>query len=287
MKKAVKRIFLFIMLLCCCIVFTGCGGNSNSYDDADVSNLHITVYNNVINTETNSYSTRASINNSDLRLFFNDIEFQGHSSDSENNYVFTNVMYTSKAYEMTNADASSTIIIALTTGETLYKIEFANIDLPVNLSIRSENGKIVMYNGANPVHILKVNDKTDGYTDLTEVIEVKIEKYNSTTAKVTFYNVLKQGIKLDYTYWKISALNSELDPIESWTNEENSSSTKLNISKPQGTDNYYLISLTESGLASAHSHNLANTIVGIDYITDSNHKDLVSTYVLRQGIYRP
>ena len=287
MKKAFKRIFLFIMLLCCCVVFTGCGGNSNSYDDADVSNLNITVCNNVINTETISYTSRASINNSDLRLFYNDTEFLGHSSDSEKNYVFTNVMYTSKAYEMTNANTTSKIVIALASGEKLYEIEFANIDLPMNLFIRLENDKIVMKNGANPVYILKVNGKTDGYTDLTEVTEVKIEKYDSTTAKVTFYNVLKQGIKLNYAYWKISALNSKLDPIQSWTNEENTSSPKLIISTPQGIDNYYLISLTESGIASAHSHNLDNTIVGIDYITDSEHNDLVSTYVLSQGIYRP
>ena len=293
MKKVIKKISLIIMLLFTCIVFTGCGGDTNSYDNADVNNLNITVYNNVINTGTNSNSTRISINNSDLRLFYNDIEFQGHSYDKEKNYVFTNVMYTSKAYEMTNAYATSTIIIALTNGEKLYKIEFANIDLPVNLSIKLENGKIVMHNGANPVVIIKVetNGVVEEYTDLKEVKEVKIEKFDNTTAKITFINEAKQGIKLEFKSWKISALDSNLEPFHSWSSEDNKSSRNVEINGPIGTDNlkYYLVSLTSEGesIASSYKRDLTNTIVGIDYIRDADHNDLVPSYVLEQGIYRP
>ena len=137
-----KKFIQFILLVCCCIVFTGCGGNSNSYDGA----YRITVSESIINDGL-AAAIRTSSSDSvarDITLKFNDIEFPGHSFDSKGNYIFTKVMFEQDAYEMTSRNPS---VIKLYNGsdtEPLATIEFERlVSLPQNIDISmNKNGDI-------------------------------------------------------------------------------------------------------------------------------------------------
>ena len=71
-----KKVFLFIMLLCCSIVFTGCG-NSNSYDGQAVETINIIVNKNMMDIAVASASTsyRYSEAEGDISLLFNNVIF--------------------------------------------------------------------------------------------------------------------------------------------------------------------------------------------------------------------
>lgn len=292
MKKLLKKSILFIMLLLTCIVFTGCN-NTDSYDDSEVSTLKVTVDKNLINGSNSS--ERASYDPNNLNLYYNGIIFQGHSLDSDGNFVFTNVMYSDKAYEMSNPTTTTTTIL-ITVGDNkntpMYTIICKNIkNLPTNLHINLRNKLLNMTNEGKPVRIVKVNnDIYNSYANLDEIEKVNINKYNSDrkTAKVTFYEdkTSNQGVAIDYEScsWKITAFNSNLEPLCSWTKSDNDTSNNLNIQEVnEDNTTYYIISLTSSGISESKSHNLDNTIVKIDYIRKDGKE--IDTDVLTEGMW--
>ena len=287
MKKLLKKSILFIMLLLTCIVFTGCN-NTDNYDDSDITTLKVTVDKNLINGSNSS--ERASYDLNNLNLYFNGTLFQGHNLDTEGNFIFTNVMYTEKAYEMSNPATMTTILITVGTDTKLYNIVCENIkELPTSLFISLKNKLVKMVNNGNKqVFIQSVNGETDGYVDADEITRVKIEKYenNNLKAKVTFYNGFNQSKKIEYDSWKISALNEDLDVLQSWTKSSNdNASLNLNLDEiVSGNDIYYIVSLTSLGKNAARSHNLDNTIVKIDNIRLKD-KDQVDTGVLEAGMW--
>ncbi len=294
MNKLLKKSILFIMLLFSCIIFTGCAGNADSYDDSEVCTLKVTVDKNLINSNSEqSANTRASFDLNSLNLYFNGVLFQGHSLDSDSNFVFTNIMYKDKAFEMSNPASKTTILI--TVGENkntpMYTVVCKNIiNLPTNLHINLKNNLLNMTNEGNSVKIYKVNtDIYDSYAELDEIEKVKIEKYkDNLNAKVTFYDNKNsnQGVAIDYEScsWKITAFNSKLEPLRSWTKSDNDTSNNLNIQEVNKDDTtYYVISLTSSGISDANSHNLDNTIVKIDYIRKDGKE--IDTNVLNEGAW--
>lgn len=296
MNKLLKKSILFIMLLFSCIIFTGCAGNADSYDDSEVCTLKVTVDKNLINSNSEqSANTRASFDLNSLNLYFNGVLFKGHSLDSDSNFVFTNIMYKDKAYEMAQLASRTTILI--TVGENkntpTYTVVCKNIiNLPTNLHINFnlKNNLLNMTNEGNSVKIYKVNsDIYDSYAELDEIEKVKIEKYkNNLNAKVTFYDAetSKQGVAIDYEScsWKITAFNSNLEPLYSWTKSDNDTSNNLNIQEVnEDTTTYYIISLNSSGISDAKTHNLDNTIVKIDYIKKAGKE--IDTNVLNEGTW--
>ena len=287
MKKLLKKSILFIMLLVTCIVFTGCN-NTDSYDDSEVSTLKVTVDKNLINGSNSS--ERASYDPNNLNLYYNGIIFQGHSLDSDGNFVFTNVMYNDKAYEMSHPATMTTILITVGTDTPLYNILCANVNnLPTNLYISLTKDKLIkITNEGYSVAIKKVNEDEDNYSQAMDTVtKVLIEKNgNNLNAKVTFYNEYGMGIDLDFDSWKISALDEDLEVLHSWTKTENDyTSSNLNVVKEvSGNNTYYVVSLTSMGMSAAKSHNLDNTIVKIDYVRKEG-KDVVDTGVLEAGMW--
>ena len=183
--------------------------------------------------------------------------------------------------------------ILITVGDNknspMYNIVCENIkELPTNLNIRLNNKLVkIVNNNNNQVSIQSVNGETEGYTDADEITKVSIEKYgNNLNAKVTFYNAFNQSKKIEYDSWKISALDTDLEVLHSWTKSSNeNTSSNLNISENvSGNDIYYIVSLTTLGKSAAGNHNLDNTIVKIDYIR-LNEKDQIDTGVLEAGMW--
>lgn len=279
-----KKLFLSILLLCCCVVFTGCGGNSNSYDGA----YKITVSKNIINDETVSSSRAATSGTKDIELFLNGVEFPGQSFDSDQNYVFTKVMYEQDAHKVLSG-ASTTVSIFSVDGEKrkeILSIVFQRVtSLGEGLFIKKTGGSYIVINGTTQKEVIQVNG--ENLVDLDEITGVEISKLSSLSAKVTFRNILKESKKLDFDSWKISALDSNLEEIHSWTSEKDSSDKKLEISFVNDiTEKYYTINLTSSGITSANGHNLDNTIVKIDNIRKDGH-DVVDTGILEQATWYP
>ena len=296
MKKLLKKSILFIMLLLTCIVFTGCAGNSDSYNDSDVSTLKVTVDKNLINGSNSS--ERASYDLNNLNLYFNGVLFQGHSLDSDGNFVFTNVMYTQIAQDKLYKKKYSTIKISV--GEIKnpdddeivmpYTIEFANIDLPADLHIYLNNKLVGMTNQGNQVHIKSVNGEDEGYEDPEKITKVKYEKYNNNnlTAKVTFYNAFNESKDIgEYNSysWQITIKNPDSGNIVSWTSEDNKSSKYLDIQKEGSEKNpYYIIYLTSLGKDKIGNHTLDDTNVKIDYIKNGSD-NVVDPSVLQKGTW--
>ncbi len=269
-----KKFIQFILLVCCCIVFTGCGGNSNSYDGA----YRITVSKNIIDAESNSSSRAATSGAKDIELFLNGVEFPGHSFDSDKNYIFTKVMFEQEAHEILSG-ASTTVNITINGNEVLSLVFERITSLSEGIYIKKlSDGSYLVRNGSVNKKIIK--DGEHYLVDLDEITNVEISKISSLSAKVTFRNILKESQKIDFDSWKISALDSNSVPIKSWTSEKDSSDKKLNISyESELGEKYYIINLTSSGVDSANGHNLDNTSVKIDYIRKDGH-DVVDTGIL-------
>ena len=289
-----KKVFLFIMLLCCSIVFTGCG-NSNSYDGQAVETINIIVNKNMMDIAVASASTsyRYSEAEGDISLLFNNVIFDSYRIDGEGNYIFSKVMYDSIAYQMVSGNTTPNIIIKF--GNREVNIECSSMNVPKNLQIYVLNGKVHVSDEGNNIEVISVNG--EDYVDRNKITKVKIEKYSDTEAKVTFYNVLGEGKEIVkdkelssvLLTWKISALDSKRDPLKSWEKSDNDRSANLQII-PYGTDGnkYYIISMTSLGNEAAHGHNLSDTMVKIDYIRYDGW-DLVDTGLLssEDSIYKP
>ena len=278
-----KKLFLSILLLCCCIVFTGCGGNSNSYDGA----YKITVSDNIINGDLVESSRAVASERKNVDLYLNEVKFPGHSFDSEGNYIFTKVMFDQEAQDVLSGGASTNVSIY--DGEVrIFSIDFEKvIDLNKGLFIKkTSDGSILVVNGNETKTIIKINDEP--MVDLDEITKVEISRLSSLSAKVVFRNILKESQKLDFDSWKISALDSNLETIHSWTSEKDSSDKKLDISYVSEItgEKYYTINLTSEGVSAAGSHNLDNTIVKIDYIRKGGF-DVVDTGILEQATWKP
>lgn len=266
-----KKLFLFIMLLCCSIVFTGCSGTGNSFDgDSSVNNYRITVSREIIDSAVESlYFERAASTseNRNVKLYFNNIEYPGHSFDTDGNYIFTKVMYAEDSYKMLSG-ASSTIKLYVETLSKPVVIVFKALsELPTDIFIDNigEGIKIVGNNTDIPVYYY--NDKEQ--SGLKKVESVKIEKLNSMTAKVTFFNALGKGVSIDYTSWKISGVDIETGDSGSYTYTENETNSYFLVTPcVAGDSSYYTITLTNKGesKADAANHTLDNTEITINEI---------------------
>ena len=272
-----KKFIQFILLVCCCIVFTGCGGNSNSYDGA----YRITVSENII--DEGSSSSRAVISGTkDVKLFLNGVEFPGRSY-SEGNYTFTKVMYEQEAYQILEG-ASTTVSITINGSET-FSIGFEKVtSLNEGIYIKKNtNGSYIVSNGTVVKTVIMIN--RNPIVDVDDITDVEISKLSSLSAKVTFRNILNESKKIDFDSWKISALDSNLDTIHSWTKEKDNDDQKLEILY-NSIEKYYTINLTSNGVSAARSHNLDNTRVKIDYIRKGG-LDVVDTGILEQATWMP
>ena len=266
-----KKLFLFIMLLCCSIVFTGCSGTGNSFDgDSSVDNYRITVSREIIDSAVESlYFERAASTseNRNVKLYFNNIEYPGHSFDTDGNYIFTKVMYYDDSRKMLSG-ASSTIKLYVETLSKPVVIVFKALsELPTDIFIDNigEGIKIVGNNTDIPVYYY--NDKEQ--SGLKKVESVKIEKLNSMTAKVTFFNALGKGVSIDYTSWKISGVDIETGDSGSYTYTENETNSYFLVTPcVAGDSSYYTITLTNKGesKADAANHTLDNTEITINEI---------------------
>ena len=266
-----KKLFLFIMLLCCSIVFTGCSGTGNSFDgDSSVDNYRITVSREIIDSAVESlYFERAASTseNRNVKLYFNNIEYPGHSFDTDGNYIFTKVMYYDDSRKMLSG-ASSTIKLYVETLSKPVVIVFKALsELPTDIFIDNigEGIKIVGNNTNIPVYYY--NDEEQ--SGLKNVESVKIEKVNSMTAKVTFFNALGKGVSIDYTSWKISGVDIETGDSGSYTYTENETNSYFLVTPcVAGDSSYYTITLTNKGesKADAANHTLDNTEITINEI---------------------
>ena len=147
------------------------------------------------------------------------------------------------------------------------------------------DGSYLVRNGSVDKEIIKNGEEY--LVDLDDITDVEISRLSSLSAKVVFKNILKESQKLDFDTWKISALDSNLEPIHSWTSEKDGADKKLDISFVNDIEEkYYTINLTSSGISSANGHNLDNTIVKIDYIRKGIH-DVVDTGILEQATWKP
>lgn len=289
-----KKLFFLITLLSLCIISVGCGGSSNSSNGSAIKNLTVRVANNIINSQQQA-SDRASIALSDVKLFFNGVEFPGHSM-LDGDYIFTKIMYEADALQMISNSKTSNIKISFNQQEIKIDFEKAKA-IPENLMIKLNNntGKVAVSNNGNDLTVIKVNDEE--YVSLDEIVKVSIDKLGDLSAKVTFFNILDEGLLIDYDEWKITGYSSYTSesvntPLKSWTRTLNNTDKKLNINS-SGTvgNNWYEITLTNEGEASAKSYNLNNTFIKIDYIrkkdANDNLKDVVDTGILQNAIYRP
>ncbi len=269
-----KKFIQFILLVCCCIVFTGCGGNSNSYDGA----YRITVDKAIINGNNASLRMAEASGTVDVTLKYNGVEFPGHSFDSDGNYIFTKVMSGEDIAQMTSRQPS---IIEISSG-LIHTIKFQVLDpLPQKIVISMNNqGGIKMYgsNGVIDVYFYD-DDKQDGYY---KVKDISLKKENSLTAKVTFYNSLGKTIPINYNSWKITASNSKGNSV-TWTSEQNSSDIIINECDNGDDEAYYTITLSSKGEGIVGSHSLDDTSVRIDEIKDSEGKSVLTDELLSKA----
>ncbi|MBQ3643459.1 MAG: hypothetical protein II961_02580 [Candidatus Riflebacteria bacterium] len=287
-----KKLFLFIMLLCCSIVFTGCSGTGNSFDgDSSVNNYRITVSREIIDSAVESlYFERAASTseNRNVKLYFNNIEYPGHSFDTEGNYIFTKVMYYEDSLKMLPG-ASSTVKLYIETLSKPAVIVFQDLsEIPTDLFIdKTGEGINILANNTNPLDVYYYNDVEQ--SGLKSVKSVKIEKLNSMTAKVTFFNALGKGVSIDYTSWKISGVDIETGDSGSYTYTENETNSYFLVTPcVAGDSSYYTITLTNKGesKADAAEHTLDNTEIKIDEIK-KNGNDVLKSDVLKTAVYHP
>ena len=285
MKKVIKKISLIIMFLFTCIVFTGCGGDTNSYDNA----FRITVSKKIIDDKLaaldNSKSSRLAVDKTNVKMKFNDVEFPGHAFDSNGDYIFTKVMYESEAYK-TASNKTSIIEFYITSdggsNTTFATIEFEKqVPLPQNINISiNNNGNIVMVgsNGSIDVYYY-CGEPQEG---LKKVKDISLEKINKLKAKVTFLNTLGDGVLIDYDYWKITAIKENNDSV-TWTSSQNKSDKNLIIEEVKNGDSYYYtFTLSSKGEGLVGSHNLDNTSIIINEIKNDG-KDVLSADILSRA----
>ena len=268
-----KKLFLFIMLLCCSIVFTGCSGTGNSFDgDSSVDNYRITVSREIIDSAVDSlvFERAASTSeNRNVKLYFNNIEYPGHSFDTDGNYIFTKVMYYDDSRKMLlQGAASSTIKLYVETLSKPVVIVFKALsDLPTDIFIDNIGEGIKMVGNNTDIPVYYYNDEEQ--SGLKKVESVKIEKVNSMTAKVTFFNALGKGVSIDYTSWKISGVDIKTGDSGSYTYTENETNNYFLVTPcVAGDSSYYTITLTNKGesKADAANHTLDNTEITINEI---------------------
>ena len=289
-----KKLFLFIMLLCCSIVFTGCSGTGNSFDgDSSVDNYRITVSREIIDSAVDSlvFERAASTSeNRNVKLYFNNIEYPGHSFDTEGNYIFTKVMYYDDFRKMLSMAATSTIKLYVETLSKPVVIVFQDLSsiLPTDLFIdKTGEGINILANNTNPLDVYYYNDVEQ--SGLKSVKSVKIEKVNSMTAKVTFLNALNKGVLIDFDYWKISGTDMHSDNSGSYTYTENETNSYFLVTPcVAGDSSYYTITLTNKGesKADAAEHTLDNTEIKIDEIK-KNGNNVLKSDVLKTAVYHP
>ncbi len=290
-----KKLFLFIMLLCCSIVFTGCSGTGNSFDgDSDVNNYRITVSREIIDSAVESlYFERAASTseNRNVKLYLNNIEYPGHSFDTDGNYIFTKVMYYDDFRKMLSV-GSTTIKLYVETLSKPVVIVFQAIqdlgELPTDFFIDKTGEEInILANNTNPLDVYYYNDKEQ--SGLKSVKSVKIEKVNSMTAKVTFINALNKGVLIDFDYLKISGVDIHSGNSGSYTYTENETNSYFLVTPcVAGDSSYYTITLTNKGesKADAAEHTLDNTVIKIDEIK-KNGKDVLDSNALNTAVYHP
>ncbi len=281
-----KKLFLSILLLCCCIVFTGCGGNSNSYDNA----YRITISKEIINKGDSGESSRAATSERrDVKLFLNGVEFPGHSFDSDGNYVFTKVMYNQEANEICSHDTSSFIELFEGSSELPFDTtEFESL-VPLFQTIIAyigDDGKIHMFGGNREISIYNHNgEEQEG---LKKVEKVEIEKVDSLTAKVTFKNGKGECVDIGfYDSWTISGTDiTDNTKSASYTYNENKKKTYFIVEN--FNKGVYNISLTSDGetKATLGNHTLNNTEITINEIKNGD-KDVVDPSILKKAVYRP
>ena len=283
-----KKLFLSVLLLCCCIVFTGCGGNSNSYDGADSTAYRIYISEKIINEARNSVnsSERASSSDSinDVKLFLNGIEFPGHSFDTDGNYIFTKVMFDSDAFQIVSA-ASNTIKLEIDSNTKPTVIIFEKINvMPSNIYVKKNSDIVNMYGDNGEIDVYYYNDIEQ--SGLTKVKDIKIEKLNSLTAKITLLNGLGEGLHKEFNYWRITATKTNGDSV-SWTSDDNKSDISLLVTPSlSGNSKYYTITLTSKGEEKIHSHSLDNTAVRINELK-LNGNDVLPSNILNKAFYNP
>ena len=277
-----KKLFLSILLLCCCIVFTGCGGNSNSYDGA----YRITVSKDIINDNLVE-SARADVSAArDVRLCLNGVEFPGHSSDSDN-YIFTKVMYEQEANQIISQNPSIIELFEGSSDEAFATIEFVSvIPLPQSIIITRIDAKHVSMAGSNGEIDVEYYIPRDGnpieQEGLTKVKDIRLEKVDELIAKVTFFNSRGNSVHINFDTWKITAIKQNGDSV-SWTSEQNKADSRLLITPSvNGSTKYYTINLTSKGENKVGSHTLANTSIRINEIK-LNGKDVLSADVLSKA----
>ncbi len=291
-----KKFIQFILLVCCCIVFTGCGGNSNSYDGA----YRITISKKYLDAEPASSSRAATSGAKDIKLFLNGVEFPGHSFDSDGNYIFTKVMFEQEANQVISHEPS---IIELFEGskeeDALAVFEVERVaPLPQSIIITwidathfridGSNGSIGAYYYTNASGIKYPQE------GLKKVKRVEIKKIDSLKARVTFYNVDNIGVEIDYDSWTISGTDKGNNKSASYTYSENEANRYFLVTpsidgdSENGYSISYIISLTDNGETKANvgNHTLDNTIVKIDNIIKDGH-NVVDTGILEQATWYP
>ena len=287
-----KKFIQFIVLMCCCVVFTGCSGNSNSFDNADTNAYRIYVSENIINKGNNTMiasGRAASAERVDAELFSNGVEFPGHSSDAYGNYIFTKVMYESEASQIISA-ASNTIRIMVGLNTKPIEIVYDRV-LPQNTYIdgKANSDEIHMHSDSGEIDVYLYNGVQQA--GLTKVKNVRIEKVNSVTAKVTLLNGLGQGLHKSFNYWKITGVDINTGDTGSYTYTENETEKgRFFIITPsgEGDSKFYTITLTSKGEAKsdASSHTLDNTEIQINEIK-LNGEDVVEKSILSKVKYIP
>ena len=185
--------------------------------------------------------------------------------------------------------ASSTVKLYIETLSKPAVIVFQDLsEIPTDLFIdKTGEGINILANNTNPLDVYYYNDVEQ--SGLKSVKSVKIEKLNSMTAKVTFFNALGKGVSIDYTSWKISGVDIETGDSGSYTYTENETNSYFLVTPcVAGDSSYYTITLTNKGesKADAAEHTLDNTEIKIDEIK-KNGNDVLKSDVLKTAVYHP
>ena len=285
-----KKLFLSILLLCCCIVFTGCGGNSNSYDGA----YRIIVPRKIIDENLN-VSGRASVSVAmDIKLCLNGVEFPGQSFDSDGDYIFTKVMFEQEANQIISF--RNTSLIELFDGSS--DIPFATIEfervapLPQSIIITRIDATHVSMAGSNGsinAYYYIIPSGRYPQDGLEKVETVLIEEVDSLTARVTFKNCEGEGVDIGvYDSWTISGKDiTDNTKSASYTYYENEHEKRYFLVEKYNTG-VYIIRLTSDGetKATLGNHTLDNTEITINEIKNGD-KYVVEPSILQKAVYRP
>lgn len=276
-----KKLFFFIFLFCLCVVFTGCGGSSNSSEGLEYTTLKVTLPKSLFDVNS---SVRAVTENATptYSILLNDIVFDRYVAVASN-YVFSKVVSRSNT-DVLNIGKDAVIVVKNADKETC-KIVFQGLTgYPVDIAIAKDGDTFSVKNGSSEQTVIEVNGKPS--FDRKEVVRLQITKISELTASLTFFNKLNecQGSSdwfKNYD-WKISALDKDLNVIYSWKKSDNDEKKLIDIA--YNYDGSFKVFITESGKASLYGRSLDNTNIKIDYIQNGS-TDVVSPSVLEKGIY--